>query len=134
MPNDLSIHGKKTKPYELWRLDIEDSKRERVAFADTIEEFWSKANLAFVINDCVVDKPLDMAKTARNNDQRLLDVLTSRHKPDKFVHAYLINPIENLNAGGGSYLDGDVEPASEARICMIWDEADKAAIEAWSAP
>jgi hypothetical protein len=38
MPNDLPIHGKKTKPYELWRLDIEDSKRERVASADTIEE------------------------------------------------------------------------------------------------
>jgi hypothetical protein len=86
-----------------------DAAREALNVVNTI---WSKANLAFVINDCVVDKPLDMAKSARNNDQRLLDVLTSRHKPDKFVHIYLVNPIENLNAGGGSYLDSDPEPAS----------------------
>jgi len=79
---------------------------------NVVNTIWSKANLTFVINNCVVDKPLDMAKSARNNDQRLLDVLTSRHKPDKFVHIYLVNPIENLNAGGGSYLDSDPEPAS----------------------
>ena len=40
-----------------------DAAREALNVVNTI---WSKANLAFVINDCVVDKPLDMAKSARN--------------------------------------------------------------------
>jgi hypothetical protein len=79
---------------------------------NVVNAIWSKAKLAFVIKDCAVDKALDMAKSARNNDQRLLDVLTSRHKADNSVHIYLVNPIENLNAGGGSYQDSDPEPAS----------------------
>jgi hypothetical protein len=79
---------------------------------NVVNEIWSKANIAFVINDCVIDKPLDMAKSARNNDQRVLDVLSSRHKPDSLVHIYLVNPIENLSAGVSSYVDSDPEPAS----------------------
>jgi hypothetical protein len=79
---------------------------------NVVNAIWSKANITFVTNECVIDKPLDMAKSVRNNDQRLLDVLTSRHTPDNSVHIYLVNPIENLTAGGGSYADGDPEPAS----------------------
>jgi hypothetical protein len=79
---------------------------------NVVNDIWSKASIAFVINDCVIDKPLDMAKSARNDDQRLLGVLSYRHQPDKMVHIYLVNPIENLAAGGGSYLDSDPEPAS----------------------
>jgi hypothetical protein len=77
-----------------------------------VNKIWSKANIAFVINECVKDKPLDMAKSVRNNDQRVLDGLSLRYKPDNLVHIYLVNPIENLAAGGGSYLDSDPEPAS----------------------
>jgi len=73
---------------------------------------WSRANIAFVINDCVIDKPLDIAKSARNDDRRLLDVLSLRHKMDNLAHIYLVNPIENLSAGGCSYVDSDPEPAS----------------------
>jgi hypothetical protein len=79
---------------------------------NVVNAIWSKANLSFVMSDCVVDKQLDIAKSVRNNDQRLLDVLTSRHIPDNSVHIYLVNPIENLTAGGSSYLDSDPEPAS----------------------
>jgi len=79
---------------------------------NVVNDIWSKANVAFVINDCVIDKPLDMAKSARNDDRRLLGVLSYRHQPDKAVHVYLVNPIENLIAGGGSYLNSDPEAAS----------------------
>ncbi|CAM5771515.1 hypothetical protein LMIY3S_03534 [Labrys miyagiensis] len=79
---------------------------------NVVNAIWAKANVTFVMNECIVDKPLDMAKSVRNNDQRLLDVLTSRHAPDNLVHIYLVNPIENLVAGGGSYDNGDPEPAS----------------------
>jgi hypothetical protein len=79
---------------------------------NVVNATWSKANITFVINYCVIDKPLDMAKSARNNDRRLLDVLSLRHAPDNLVHIYLVNPIENLSAGGSSYVDGDPEPAS----------------------
>jgi hypothetical protein len=79
---------------------------------NSVNAIWSKANITFVINDCAIDKPLDMAKSARSNDQRVLDVLSSRHTPDNLVHIYLVNPIENLNAGGSSYVDSDPEPAS----------------------
>ena len=79
---------------------------------NVVNAIWLKANIAFAIDDCVIDKPLDMAKSARNNDQRLLDVLSLRHKPDNLVHIYLVNPIENLSAGGSSYVDSDPEPAS----------------------
>jgi hypothetical protein len=48
----------------------------------------------------MIDKPLDMAKNARNNDKRLLDVLSLRHDPDNAVHIYLVDPILNLSAGG----------------------------------
>ena len=73
---------------------------------------WSRANIAFVINDCVIDKPLDIEKSARNDDRRLLDVLSLRHQPDNLVHIYLVNAIESLSAGGSSYPDSDPEPAS----------------------
>jgi hypothetical protein len=79
---------------------------------NVVNAIWSKASVQFVIHQCLEDKPLDMAKNARNNDQRLLDVLTSRHMPDDFVHIFLVNPIENLTAGGTSYIDSDPEPAS----------------------
>jgi hypothetical protein len=79
---------------------------------NVVNAIWLKANIAFAINDCVIDKRLDMAKSARNNDQRLLDVLSLRHKPDNLVHIYLVNAIENLSAGGSSYVDSDPEPAS----------------------
>ena len=77
-----------------------------------VNKIWSKANIPFVINECVTDKPLDMAKSVRNSDRRVLDGLSLRYKPDNLVHIYLVNPIENLSAGGGSYLDSDPEPAS----------------------
>src|SRR5258707_6989922 len=65
---------------------------------NVVNSIWSKANIAFVIKDCSADRPLDIAKSARNKDQGLLDVVTSRHKPDNSIHIYLVNPIENLNA------------------------------------
>ncbi len=77
-----------------------------------VNEIWSKANIAFVMNECVMDKPLDMAKSVRNSDKRVLDGLSLRYKPDNLVHIYLVSPIANLAAGGGSYLDSDPEPAS----------------------
>ena len=86
-----------------------DAAREAL---NVVNAIWLKANIAFAINDCVIDKPLDMAKSARNNDQRLLDVLSLRHQPDNLVHIYLVNPIQNLSAGGCSYVDSDPEPAS----------------------
>ena len=79
---------------------------------DVVNKIWSTAKIAFVINDCLIDKPLDMAKSARNNDKRVLDVLSLRHAPDNAVHVYLVNPIQNLSAGGSSYLHSDPEPAS----------------------
>ena len=77
-----------------------------------VNAIWQKAKVGFVIDDCIVDKPLDMAKSARNDDKRLLGVLSFRHDPDNHVHIYLVNSIENLVAGGGSYLDSDPEAAS----------------------
>ena len=79
---------------------------------DVVNKIWAPAKITFVINECLTDKPLDMAKSARNNDQRVLDVLSLRHAPDNAVHVYLVNPITNLTAGGGSYLHSDPEPAS----------------------
>jgi hypothetical protein len=97
---------KGVKEAEKWSCD---TAREAL---NVVNAIWSKANLTFALEDCIVDKALDMAKSARNNDQRLLDVLTSRHMPDNAVHIYLVNPIENLAAGGSSYIDSDPEPAS----------------------
>jgi hypothetical protein len=79
---------------------------------NVVNAIWLKAKIAFAINDCVIDRPLDMAKSVRNDDQRLLGVLSSRHDPDNLVHIYLVNPIANLAAGGCSYVDSDPEPAS----------------------
>ncbi|MHC2579835.1 hypothetical protein [Bradyrhizobium diazoefficiens] len=78
---------------------------------DVVNTIWSKAKIAFVISDCLMEKPLDMAKSARSNDQRLLGVLTSRHDPDNAIHIYLVNSIENLSAGGGSYPNSEPERA-----------------------
>jgi|SRR5579871_1281196 len=85
-----------------------DAANEALAVANSI---WSKANIAFVIADCVMDKPLEMAKSDRTDDRRLLDVLSLRHTPEKLVHLFLISPVQNLPAGGCSYLDSDPEPA-----------------------
>ena len=79
---------------------------------NVVNLIWSKADIAFVLNDCVMDKPLDMAKSARSNDRGVLDVLSLRHKQDNLIHIYLVSPIENLSAGGSSYPDSDPEPAS----------------------
>ena len=97
---------KGVKEAEKWSCDAAK------AALSVINAAWSKTNIAFVINDCVIDKPLDMAKSARNDDRSVLDVLSLRHKPDNLVHIYLVNPIENLVAGGSSYPDSDPEPAS----------------------
>jgi hypothetical protein len=94
---------------------VEPQKWSRDAATEAltgVKAIWSKANIALVINDCVIDKPLDMAKSARNDDRRLLDVLSLRHQPDNLVHIYLVNAIESLSAGGSSYPDSDPEPAS----------------------
>jgi hypothetical protein len=98
------------------------------AALNVVNTIWSKASIGFVIKDCVMDKPLDMAKSARNSDQRLLDVLSLRHAPDNAVHIYLVNSIENLSAGGSSYLHSDPEPAS----FIQWYGADVASGRAWA--
>ncbi|MBR0843361.1 hypothetical protein JQ607_24455 [Bradyrhizobium liaoningense] len=95
---------------------------------DVVNTIWSKASIVFAIKDCLTDKPLDMAKSARNNDQKVLDVLSLRHDPDNAVHIYLLNPIENLSAGGGSYLHSDPEPASFVQ----WYGNDFANGRAWA--
>jgi hypothetical protein len=95
---------------------------------NVVNAIWSKVKISFVINECVIDKPLDMAKSVRNVDQRVLDALSSRHKPDDLVHIYLINPIENLTAGGASYPDSDPEPASFVQ----WYGNDVANGRAWA--
>jgi hypothetical protein len=79
---------------------------------DVVNTIWSKAKIAFIIKECTMDKPLDMAKSARSDDQRVLDVLSLRHAPDNAVHIFLVNSIPNLSAGGSSYLNSDPEPAS----------------------
>ena len=95
---------------------------------NAVNAIWSKVKISFVINECVIDKPLDMAKSARNSDQRVLDALSYRHQPDDLVHIYLVNPIENLNAGGASYLDSDPEPTSFVQ----WYGNDAASGRAWA--
>lgn len=95
---------------------------------DVVNTIWSKAKIAFVISDCLMEKPLDMAKSARSNDQRLLGVLTSRHDPDNAIHIYLVNSIENLSAGGGSYPNSEPEPASFVQ----WYGNDHANGRAWA--
>jgi hypothetical protein len=97
---------KNVREAEKWSCD---ASREAL---NVVNAIWTKADITFVMSDCVVEKPLDMAKSSRNNEQLLLDVLTSRHAPDKMVHIYLVNPIEKLTAGGLSYADSDPEPAS----------------------
>jgi hypothetical protein len=91
---------------EKWNCDVAKDA------LNMVNAIWLKANVAFVIDECVVDKPLDMAKSARGDDRSLLDVLSLRHQPDDRVHIYLVNAIENLTAGGSSYVDSDPEPAS----------------------
>ena len=72
---------------------------------------WTKANLQFAVKDCGVDKPLDMAKGSRSDDQRVLDVLSYRRPAAGLVNVFLINAQPNLSAGGSSYLNSDPEPA-----------------------
>ena len=95
---------------------------------DVVNTIWSKAKIAFVISDCLMEKPLDMAKSARSNDQRLLGVLTSRHDPDNAIHIYIVNSIENLSAGGSSYPNSEPEPASFVQ----WYGNDHANGRAWA--
>ena len=46
---------------------------------DVVNTIWSKAKIAFVISDCVMERPLDMAKSRRSSDEVLLgDLLASR--------------------------------------------------------
>ena len=72
---------------------------------------WKAANIQFGSKDCTVDTPLDLAKDARTNDQRVLDVLSYRRPAAGSVHVFLVNSIPNLKAGGSSYLDSDPEAA-----------------------
>ena len=69
-----------------------DSANEALKQVNTI---WQKANVGFVINDCIMDRPLDMEKGSRNDDKRLLGVLSLRHDTDSLVHIYLVNAIAN---------------------------------------
>ena len=95
---------------------------------DVVNKIWSKAKITFVINNCLTDRPLDMAKSARGNDKQVLDVLSLRHAADNAVHVYLVNPIQNLSAGGASYLHSDPEPASFVQ----WYGNDFANGRAWA--
>ena len=79
---------------------------------NTVNTIWTPANIQFIIQECTIDKPLDMAKDARNNDRRVIDALSLRRPANKGVNIFLLNAIPNLNAGGGSYLNSDPEAAS----------------------
>ena len=79
---------------------------------NVVNAIWSKANISFAMAECVSIEPATMAKDARNSDIRLLNLLTFKQKADGTVHIFLVNPILNLNAGGGSYPSSDPEPAS----------------------
>jgi hypothetical protein len=79
---------------------------------NVVNSIWSKAKIQFVIQECTLAKPLEMAKDARTHDQRLLDVLSLRRPAHKNVHIFLLNAIPNLTAGGASYLNSDPEAAS----------------------
>ena len=79
---------------------------------NVVNSIWSKSKIQFVIQQCSVDKPLEMAPEARNNDQRVLDVLSMRRPAGSNIHIFLLNAIPNLKAGGGSYLNSDPEAAS----------------------
>jgi hypothetical protein len=72
---------------------------------------WKAADVQFGSKECKVDTPLDVAKDARGNDQRILDTLSYRRPATGVVNIFLVNAIPNLNAGGSSYLDSDPEPA-----------------------
>jgi len=95
---------------------------------DVVNTIWSKAKIAFVIGDSVMERPLDMAKSRRSSDEVLLGVLASRHDPDNAVHIYLVNAIPNLNAGGGSFPNGAPEPTSFVQ----WYGNDHANGRAWA--
>ncbi|MEY9885122.1 hypothetical protein [Bradyrhizobium sp. USDA 329] len=95
---------------------------------DVVNTIWSKAKIAFVISDCILDKPLDMAPSRRSSDEVLLGVLASRHDADNAVHIFLVNSIASLNAGGGSYPNGSPEPASFVQ----WYGNDHANGRAWA--
>lgn len=86
-----------------------DAAKEALKVVNAI---WLKANIAFVMSECIEDKPVDMAKDARSQDRRVLDVLSMRYQADNLVHIFLVSPIPNLSAGGASYLDCDPEAAS----------------------
>lgn len=79
---------------------------------NVVNAIWAKAKISFVISDCIVDKPLDMDKSARKSGQKVLDTLSLRRGPDNFVHIFLINMVEGLTEGGLSYPDSNPEPAS----------------------
>jgi hypothetical protein len=86
-----------------------DKARETL---NVVNKIWSKTKVSFVINECVIDGPLDIEKKERTHDEALLNALSKRHPGDNSVHIYLVNRIANLNAGGASYIDSDPEPAS----------------------
>jgi hypothetical protein len=102
-----------------------DAASEAIVVVNAI---WSKANVQFSILDCVDDKPLDIAKSSRSDDLRVLNVLSFRHPAGNAVHIYLINPVANLAAGGSSYSDSDPEAASFVQ----WYYKTKANARAWA--
>jgi hypothetical protein len=70
---------------------------------------WKKAALQFAVKDCTVDTPIDLPKGSRDNDQRVLDVLSFRRPATGLVTVFLISAQTNLTAGGSSYLNSDPE-------------------------
>jgi len=77
-----------------------------------VNGIWTGSNLQFIMQNCTVDKPLDMAPSSRTQSERMLDVLSSRHQAGDSVHIYLINIVDGLPAGGLAYLDSDPEAAA----------------------
>jgi hypothetical protein len=93
-----------------------------------VNAIWSKANMKFTILECVNDRPLDIAKSSRGDDVRVLNVLSLRQPAGNSVHIYLINPIATLSAGGSSYPDSDPEAASFVQ----WYYKAQANARAWA--
>jgi hypothetical protein len=73
---------------------------------------WQVAKIQFVIQNCTIDKPLDMAKSMRSSDDRVLASLSYRRKAGDGVNIFLLNRVSSLHAGGGSYVDCDPQAVS----------------------
>ncbi len=93
---------KGVKEAEKWSCD---AAKEAL---NVVNAIWLKANIAFAINDCVIDKPLDMAKSARNNDQRLLSIRL-KISPLAEAHTSIAIPSRPVSSNGmamSSPMDG----------------------------